>query len=304
MSTTSKVKTIIIMGPTASGKTGLAVRLAGEIDGEIISADSRQVYKDMDIGSGKDLAEYGSINYHLIDIVNAGTEFSVSDFQREAIKALHQITSKNKHPIICGGTGHYIKALLEDYEFSYPHSNLDLTGQLESESRDELYRKIKDLDLWDKHHWESDSKRRMARQIEKAMSSGVKPPPLMDRFNDFYLPRIYYISLNRENLKEKINYRLNQRLKEGLVEEVQNLVKSGISFSRLERYGLEYKWISYYLQNKISHREMVDKLTIEIARFAKRQMTFIRYIQKCGFDLIPVKNYESLVKDVFLWLRG
>lgn len=156
------------MGPTASGKTGLAVQLARQLNGEIISADSRQVFTGMDIGSGKDLAEYQEIPYHLIDIRSAGADFSVSDFQEAALQALEQITCRNALPIICGGTGHYIKALLEDYAFASSGTNLKYTESLEKLDREELYAMLHELGLWTSHHWESDSKRRMARTIEKA----------------------------------------------------------------------------------------------------------------------------------------
>ncbi|MCP4749593.1 MAG: tRNA (adenosine(37)-N6)-dimethylallyltransferase MiaA [Proteobacteria bacterium] len=298
----SKTKVVVIMGPTASGKTSLAVRLAEIVDGEIISADSRQVYRGMDIGSGKDLEEYAGIKYHLIDIREAGKEFSVSDFQKEALKSLNKISSKKKVTIICGGTGHYVKALLDDYLFSDPGSNFVLTHSLERLERSELYRRLKDLGLWDQHDWLSDSKRRMARAIEKKQFGEKTPIPRI-RFDEYYSARLYYTFIDRQDLRNNIEHRLTHRLKNGLIEEVENLSLQGVAFERLERYGLEYKWVGRFLKKEISHEEMTHKLLVDIGRFAKRQMTFIRYMQKSGHQMIPITDWNSFSKDALQWLQ-
>ena len=296
-----KPQVIILMGPTATGKTGWAVRLAQKINGEIVSADSRQVYRSMDIGTGKDLEEYGPIPYHLIDIVDAGEEFSVSDFQRLAWQALEEINGRNLHPIICGGTGHYIKALIDDYKFVEGKTDLSKSAKLEEESREHLEIRIKDLNLWDQHHWRSDSKRRMARAIEKAVSASGSQSAL-PRFSDCFDYRIYYIELDRETIKANIYRRLVERLEHGMIEEVKKLIETGISHNRLERYGLEYRYISYYLRGHLSYSDCLKKLHVEISRFAKRQMTFIRYMQKSGHHLEAVSSYQMFERSILNWL--
>ena len=286
---------IIITGPTATGKTSLAVQLAKQYFGEIVSADSRQVFRRMDIGTGKDLDEYDLVPYHLIDILEPSAEFSVSDFQKMAIKDINNIIARKKLPIVCGGTGHYIKALIENYQFRAPKTDLKSTNQLEKKDRMFLYQKIKDLGLWEDHHWEKDSKRRMVRAIEKA---------LLDPNENFLLPPIafkytvFYTHLDRKIIRDRIKVRLDQRLTEGMVEEVQALLESGISENRLERFGLEYKWILFHLNGKLTYEAMRNKLYTEICRFAKRQMTFIRYLEKSGHHLIPIQNYHELEKAI------
>lgn len=294
---TPKQKIPIILGPTASGKTALAVQLAKKIVGEIISADSRQVYRDMDIGSGKDLSEYGSIPYHLIDIRPAGTEYSVSDFQVDTMVALSDITQREHIPIICGGTGHYVKSLLDDYQFSGHGSDLELTRDLESLPRSELYEKLKKLGLWETRHWESDSRRRMARAIEKKIRPSLPQHPGI-RFNDCYQPLCFYIKTERQQLIRKIEKRLRERLNSGLIEEVENLVSKGVSHHRLERYGLEYRWVSRYIRTEISYEVLFEKLAVDIRRYAKRQMTFIRYLQKKGHRIDPITDVESFPDQV------
>ncbi|MBU2514422.1 tRNA (adenosine(37)-N6)-dimethylallyltransferase MiaA [bacterium] len=296
-----KKKVVVIIGPTASGKTSMAVDLASNINGEIISADSRQVYREMDIGTGKDLEEYGSIPYHLIDIVDAGDEFTVSDFQILAHAALKKISSKECTPIICGGTCHYVKALLEDYTFNNIKSNRDFTEKLELLDRQTLYRHLKDYGLWESHHWESDSRRRIVRAIEKKTNEIDRKNQIFD-FKGQYITRIYCPEVERPILKTKIRDRLLLRLNQGMIEEVDALLKRGVSHERLERYGLEYKWISRFLRDLITKTDLIEKLQVEIARYAKRQMTFIRYMKRCGHPIIPVSKTEELVADAKNWL--
>ncbi|PCI28273.1 MAG: tRNA (adenosine(37)-N6)-dimethylallyltransferase MiaA [SAR324 cluster bacterium] len=295
-------KIIIITGPTASGKTKLAIRLAQKVGGEIISADSRQVYRGMDIGTGKDLQEYGNIKYHLIDILKAGEEFSVSKFQAEALKVLGRIRKRGAVPIICGGTGHYLKALIEDYSFEEPETDLQYTLDLEDKSREELYEELKQLQLWEQHHWEDDSKRRIARAIEKAKIPTKKQESQI-RFQEHYLPQIYYTAPERSLLRRKIKKRLIERLEEGMVQEVENLLQQGIPYERLERYGLEYKWVSRYVHKQIASDHMIEKLHTEICRFAKRQVTFIRYLEKNGHSMIPITSMDTFLEEATLWLE-
>lgn len=294
-------KVVILMGPTASGKTGMAVKLAKARNGEIISADSRQVFRGMDIGTGKDLNEYGTIPYHLIDVVNPEEEFSVSDFQASAWAALRQISSRNKLPIICGGTGHYIKALIEDYDFLYSRTDLDLAKKLESLPREDLENQIKELGLWESHHWPDDSKRRMARALEKAQSKN-SPKSLFPAFNDSFNFKLFYVDIERELIRSKIKYRLQERIDQGMIEEVEGLVYSGIGFQRLERFGLEYKFVSYYLQGQISKEDLLSKLSTEISRYAKRQMTFIRFMEKNGHIFTSVSDFDEFLAKAGDWL--
>jgi len=298
---TSKVKVIIILGPTASGKTSLAVRLARKINAEIISADSRHVFIGMDIGSGKDLAEYQDVPYHLIDIRPAGDTYSVSDFQHDALSALSDIVLRCKVPIICGGTGHYVKSLLDDYQFTDLKTDLTYTRNLESLSREALFDLIKVLGLWKSRHWEFDSRRRMARMIEK-QSVPQTYHNQGQLFTDLYHPRCFYVETERKQLISRIEYRLKHRLQSGLVEEVKNLLDRGVPHHCLERYGLEYRWISRYLKGDLEFQEMHQKLAIDIRKFAKRQMTFIRYLQKKGHRLEPIRDPKTFVTQVTSWL--
>ena len=279
----------------------MAVKLAKNFNGEIISADSRQVFRGMDIGTGKDLAEYEDVPHHLIDIVNAGSEFSVSDFQKRTIEALKIIEKNGAVPVICGGTGHYIKALIEDYQFDHQPSNLELTNELEKLDRNELNKKLQVLGLWNNRSWESDSKRRIARAIEKAMTNSSKSN-LGIKFSVQFSYRLYYLKTDRSLIKQKIRIRLIQRIEEGMIEEVEQLLKDGISHERLRRYGLEYKRVSQYLQGEFKKTDLIEKLQVDISRFAKRQMTFLRYLQKCGHTLTGVSDYGDLAIDVSQWL--
>ncbi|MFH2129046.1 MAG: tRNA (adenosine(37)-N6)-dimethylallyltransferase MiaA [bacterium] len=296
-----KEKVIIILGPTASGKTTLAVQLARKIGGEIISADSRQVFRKMDIGSGKDLSEYESIPYHLIDIRPAGDDYSVSDFQRDALSALSDIVSRKAVPIICGGTAHYVKALLDDYRFPAQKTDRAKTQALELLPREALYTRIKSLGLWENHHWEKDSRRRMARAIEKQTLTNFENNPEQS-FRDSYTPRVFFTRIERENLLLRVEQRLNQRFQSGLIEEVESLLAGGVSHDRLERYGLEYRWISRYLKGDMNFEEMFQKLLVEIRRYAKRQMTFLRHLQKKGHRLEPVTEPSIFFNRVISWL--
>lgn len=296
-------KIIIILGPTASGKTSLAVSLAKHISGEIISVDSRQVYRGMDIGTGKDLLEYQQIPYHLIDLIDPDEEFSVSKFQKHATQAIRDIIARTHTPILCGGTGHYIKALIESYPFSHSATDLIETRQQEYESRENLYQILKERGLWEDRDWPLDSKRRMVRAIEKDCESKEQPKN-SDHFLSQFNTRLFYIKTDRDLVREKIWNRLEQRFEEGMIEEVKLLLKNGISEERLMRFGLEYKWITRFLKKEIPYQEMVQKLYIDICRFSKRQMTFIRYLQKNGHTISPIEDKDQFLKETSCWISG
>jgi len=285
-------KTIIILGPTATGKTKLAIDIANKCDGEIISADSRQVYKKLDIGSGKDLNDYKLsdkiIKYHLIDIVDTDFNYSVYNFQKDFIKSYNQIINNNKLPIICGGTGLYIESLLLDYNLSNsPPPDYKLRNLLQEKSFEEL------LVYFEKNNSNSsnyinDTKNRLIRNIEKCLNNkniNLKSNNLP--INNYI---IYGIFNNREKVREKITKRLEERLNSGLIEEVKSLLNEGVSHERLYSLGLEYRFVSNYLQNILTKEEMFQKLNTAIHRFSKKQMTFFRRMEKRGLKIKWIKE--------------
>lgn len=274
---------IVILGPTACGKTKLAVNLAHLVDGEIISADSRQVYRGMDIGTGKDLEEYTikgvQIPYHLIDIVDPGYEYSVFEFQHDFYNAYHKIISSQKKPILCGGTGLYIDSVVKSYPLIKVAVNERLRAILETKEMDEL---TKILSSFRTVHNTTDTtdKERLIRAIEietyicENPEKAVAPPVISST--------IFGLNPGREVVRERITNRLIQRLNEGMIAEVEQLVEKGVTHSSLQFYGLEYKYISLYLEGKMNYKTMLEKLNIAIHQFAKRQMTWFRRMEKNG----------------------
>ncbi|MBA3679868.1 MAG: tRNA (adenosine(37)-N6)-dimethylallyltransferase MiaA [Bacteroidetes bacterium] len=274
---------LVILGPTASGKTKLACELAYHLNGEIISADSRQVYKQLNIGTGKDLEEYvvndKKINYHLIDSIEPGEQFYLHDFVRELKIAFDKINAENKLPIICGGTGLYLDALQKDFSFTQIKENEALRKELEILSKEELQirlsnyknEKLKDTDL--------NSKKRLIRAIEIADSLKNTKTELKNTELPY---KPYYVGINVdiEKRKDLIYKRLLSRLDNGLIQEAEGLLKKGMTHERLQFLGLEYKFLSNYLQNKISKEELVIQLSTAINQFSKRQMTWFRKMEK------------------------
>jgi len=295
------VKIVVIMGPTASGKTRLAVALSRLVDGEIVSADSRQVYRGLDIGTGKDLYEYDEVPYHLIDICDPDEAFSVSRFQELAHSVLADIVSRGKTPIICGGSGHYIKALIEDYAFPHPPTQPAISVPLEDRPRQELYGFLKSLGLWSDRDWSQDSRRRMARAIEKA-SSPVLLKAAPPSFGAAYSVRLYYTVTERSVLRSRIEQRLLQRIRQGMVAEVSRLLDRGFDITAFQRLGLEYRWVSLYLSGRLSFAIMLPRLYTAICHYAKRQLTFIRYLEKSGQVLHPVLSPSAFLVDASNWL--
>ena len=276
---------ITILGPTASGKTPVAARLAAEIGGEIISADSRQVYRRMDIGTGKDLGDYvvrsqesgvsRQIPYHLIDIREPGTKYNLFEYQQDFFDAYQDILSRGAVPILCGGTGLYIEAVLKGYHLSPVPQNQALRNSLEGKSLAELTQMLTDLKAKTGSNMHNttdvDSCQRAIRAIEIETYNIEHPTPRRE------LPPvdsiIIGIDIDRELRREKITRRLKARLEEGMVEEVKSLLDEGISADDLIYYGLEYKFVTEYLTGKITYDEMFTRLEIAIHQFAKRQMT-------------------------------
>ena len=296
---------LTILGPTACGKTTLAVEIANLISGEIISADSRQVYRNLNIGTGKDLIEYqhkdGAIPYHLIDIVDPIDEFSVFHFQNSFFKSYMDIKEKNKQPILCGGTGLYIEAILRHFSISPVKPNMELRRELEILSIVELQDKLKSLKS--KHHNTSDflHKKRLIRAIEIAMSPTLEIPLPVE----IKSPLVIGIEFPRSEVRKRITLRLHQRLNEGLIEEVEELIRAGITHERLEYFGLEYRFISRFIEGKLNKNDMIQKLNSAIHQFSKRQMTFFRHMEKKGIKIhwIPHGNQQHVFELIDSWTK-
>lgn len=280
-------KMITILGPTASGKTPVAAHLAAAIGGEIISADSRQVYRRMDIGTGKDLADYGQVPYHLIDICEPGTKYNLFQYQQDFFDAYQDIRSRGAVPILCGGTGLYIEAVLKGYQLSPVPQNPALRERLEGESLDTLTRMLEELKAKNGSNMHNktdvDSCQRAIRAIEIETYNLEHPMPRRE------LPPvdslIIGIDIDRELRREKITRRLKARLDEGMVDEVRHLLDEGIAPEDLIYYGLEYKFLTEYITGVLTYEEMFTRLEIAIHQFAKRQMTWFRGMERRGFTI-------------------
>lgn len=280
-----KKKIIVILGPTSSGKSDLAIQLAKLFNGEIISADSRQVYKGMNLGTGKvekdkkPKNQYYSqgVKHHLLDIVSPKKYFSLADFLKLANKAVEEIFKKGKLPIICGGTGLYISALIEGWQLPKVKPNKRLREKLEKKSKEELFQLLKDLDPQKAKKIDKNNRPRLIRAIEIA-STLEKVPALVKKPPDWDI-LIIGIKKDRQELKNLISKRLEKRLNLGMISEVKNLKKQGVSSQRLEGFGLEYRFLNRYLEEKISFEEMKKQLLKEINNYAKRQMTWFRKIK-------------------------
>lgn len=281
-----KYDLITILGPTASGKTPLAAHLADKLDTEIISGDSRQIYRRMDLGTGKDLVDYvvdgRPVPYHLIDIVEPGYKYNVFEYQRDFLKAYEEITAKGKLPILCGGTGMYIESVLKGYRLLPVPENPELRASLEGKSLEELTRI---LEGYKKLHnsTDVDTAKRAIRAIEIEEYYKQQPPEYREfpTLNSL----IIGVDIDRELRREKITRRLKQRLEEGMVEEVRGLLAEGIPAENLIYYGLEYKFLTQYAIGELTFDEMFLQLETAIHQFAKRQMTWFRGMERRGFTI-------------------
>lgn len=285
---------ITILGPTASGKTKYAVRAAKSLDAEILSADSRQVYRGMDIGTGKDLCEYEGVPYHLIDIVDAGTKYNIFEYQRDFEKAYQDIVSRGKKAILCGGSGLYIESVTQGYKLQEVAPNPELRAELERYSDQELIAKLEALKPLH-NNTDYDTRKRLIRALEIAIYQNEHPAVE----SNFLPKKTKYIGINvdRDTRNFKIDKRLDQRLEEGMLAEVQTLLDSGISPEDLIYYGLEYKFITLHLIGELSFKEMRDKLAIAIHQFAKRQMTWFRGMERRGIKIEWVEP-DSDINDI------
>ena len=281
-----KYDLITILGPTASGKTPLAAALADKLGTEIISGDSRQVYRRMDLGTGKDLVDYvvegRQVPYHLIDIVEPGTKYNVFEYQRDFLKAYEEITAKGKTPILCGGTGMYIESVLKGYKLLPVPENPELRASLEGKSLEEL---THILEGYKKLHnsTDVDTAKRAIRAIE--IEEYYKQQPAEYREFPSLKSLIIGVDIDRELRREKITRRLKQRLEEGMVEEVRGLLNEGIPAENLIYYGLEYKFLTQYAIGELTFEEMFHQLETAIHQFAKRQMTWFRGMERRGFTI-------------------
>ncbi len=294
---------ITILGPTASGKTPFAAALARRIGGEIISADSRQVYRRMDIGTGKDLDDYGEVPYHLIDIAEPGTKYNLFQYQHDFLKAYEDIRSRGVTPILCGGTGLYLEAVLKGYQLAPVPENKQLRASLEGKSLDELTQMLVELKRKNGTNMHNktdvDSAQRAIRAIEIELFNGENPQegahiPPIDSL-------IIGVDIDREERRRKISRRLKQRLETGMVEEVKALLDSGIPADDLIYYGLEYKFVTEYIIGKTTYEEMYRSLEIAIHQFAKRQMTWFRGMERRGFTIHwidAMRPMEEKVEEV------
>lgn len=277
---------VTILGPTASGKTPLAAALAYRLDSEIISGDSRQIYKRMDLGTGKDLADYvvdgKRIPYHLIDIVEPGYKYNVFEFQRDFLQAYEAIRQKGKLPILCGGTGMYIESVLKGYRLLPVPENPELRRALSDKSLDDLtailagYKKLH-------NSTDVDTVKRAVRAIE--IEEYYRKQSVSAREFPEIKSLVIGVDIDRDLRREKITHRLKQRLEEGMVDEVTALLDSGISADDLIYYGLEYKYLTLYVIGKLTYDDMFNQLEIAIHQFAKRQMTWFRGMERRGFHI-------------------
>ncbi|KQM66193.1 tRNA dimethylallyltransferase [Pedobacter sp. Leaf216] len=283
-----KANLIIILGATASGKTKLAVQVADALDGEIISADSRQVFKRMDIGTGKDLQEYQidhkTIPHHLIDILEPGERYHVDAFKNDFYKAFESITQQNKMPILCGGTGMYIHSLLQNQTFTAIPVNEELRNQLNLLSKEELIDQLQSNNHKSLDNVDLSSKKRMIRALEISDFLKYNQLEIIDR--PVLKPIVFGLKNEVEITRGKILARLDQRFNSGLIEEVEQLLKDGISKEILTFYGLEYKFIVNYLDGVYTLDELKLKLGIAICQYAKRQNTFFRKMEKDSVNII------------------
>lgn len=288
-------KIIAIVGPNASGKSELAVKIAKKFNGEIVSADSRQVYRGMDIGTGKiTKEEMQGIPHHLLDVASPKRTFTVAQYKKLAEKAIEKILKKGKLPILCGGSGFYIQAVVDNLQIPEVKPDWELRKKLEKKSTKELFEILKKLDPKRAKTIDENNPRRLIRAIEIVKKTG-KPISSLKK-KPKYEALIIGIKKEKEELKKLIEKRLKKRLKRGMIKEVENLKKSGLSWKKLESFGLEYKWIAKYLKKEVSREEMIKNLQKDIEDYARRQMVWFKKDKRIKW----VKNYkeaEKLVKE-------
>lgn len=303
-----KYNLLTILGPTATGKTGFAAHLATRLNGEVISADSRQVYRGMDLGTGKDLEDYFvngvEVPSHLVDIEDAGAHYNVYRFQTDFIKVFNEINSRERFPVMCGGSGLYLEAVLKNYRLIEVPPNKELRKELEGKTLEELTEILKKLkpELHNETDIETDRRVLRAIEIEKYYAENPQDESEMPNIKSLNVG----IDFDREMRRQRISKRLQQRLDEGMLDEVQQLLDAGLTPDQLIYYGLEYKWLTLHLIGDISFDEMFSKLEIAIHQFAKRQMTWFRGMEKRGTKIHWVNGHlpmEEKVEEVIHMLQ-
>lgn len=292
----------VITGPTAVGKTKLAVMVASRINGEIINADSRQVYRLMDIGTGKDLEEYTingrEIPYHLINICEPGYEYNIKEYQQDFHHIYDELADQDKNIILCGGSGLYVESALKGNSFAFIPVNHSLRAELEDESKSRLLGRISDQLKEQLNITSLTTQKRLVRAVEIdefLLEDPKLPDPQPIDAN------IFVLTVERELVKQRIIDRLDYRLKNGMIEEVKGLLEQGVSPEKLIYYGLEYRWITLHLLGEMTYDEMFERLNISIRQFAKRQMTWFRRMQKSGYKLTwldGTRDYAELADEV------
>jgi len=291
---------ICILGPTASGKTSLAVALAKRINGAIISADSRQVFRGMDIGTGKDLQEYKGIDHYLINIRDAGNDYHVAHFQDDFQEALLSIAAQGKVPILCGGTGMYIQSVLQHYRFTSIPVNQELRSRLADKGMEELEKFYLSIPSPSSFNPDLSTKKRLIRAIE--ITSWLTEHPMEKELPHSLHATIFGILLPLEERRMRITDRLNKRLAEGLLQEVERLLAKNVSADKLKFYGLEYKYATAYLLGEMEYDAFYAKLNTEIHRYAKRQMTYFRKMEKDGLYIHWLDGMKSLAEQAAIVL--
>ena len=293
---------IVILGSTASGKTRLATRLAYELNGEIISADSRQVYRNMNIGTGKDLREYvvngRPIPYHLIDVVDPEQEFSLFDYQKKFYEIFRDIRSKRALPIMVGGSGLYLESVICGYDLPEAPVIESVRNDLAGQTNEKLQRILQELKPQLHNKTDLEDRERLIRAIEIEWARKAEHPIRQEK--PVVEAAVFGVQWERSVLRMRITNRLKERLNQGMIEEVSNLHAAGLSWSKLEHFGLEYRFISQYLQKKITFEEMKGSLNTAIHQFAKRQETWFRRMEKKGVAIYWIKNddYASIKEGV------
>ena len=295
-----KYNLITILGPTASGKTSVAANVALTLDGEVISADSRQVYRGMDLGTGKDYADYiidgKPIPYHLIDIVDAGYEYNVFEYQKDFLKVFEEVTNRGKLSVMCGGSGLYLEAILKNYKLIQVPLNEELRNNLEGKSLDKLTEILKTYKSELHNQTDIENEKRAIRAIE--IEEYYLTHPEINIGMPDIRSLVVGVQFDRQTRRKRITSRLRQRLRDGMLDEVQRLLDSGLTPEQLTYYGLEYKFMTQHLTGELTYQEMFDGLNVAIHQFAKRQMTWFRRMEKQGIEIRWLDGFMPLEEKV------
>jgi len=303
----SKYDMVTILGPTASGKTEVAVNLAFKLGGEIISADSRQIYREMDLGTGKDLEEYQidgiNVPYHLIDIADAGYQYNVFEFQRDFLKVYQAVKEKGSFPVMCGGSGMYLEAILKGYRLIQVPVNEEKRAELQLlslEALTEILKRYKSIN----NTSDTENKKRAIRAIE------IEEFCLAHPETDLSFPKINSlivgVKYDRDSRRKRITARLEQRLANGMIDEVKKLLDKGLKPGDLTYYGLEYKYLTLFITGQLTYDEMFTGLNTAIHQFAKRQMTWFRKMERDGFEIKWLEGYmptDEKTEKIISWLN-